>query len=100
MSYREKLPLQFTVNRPSGRPEGMNKGIYSTRGPNGRFIQMRVLHEDRLRMQVAANLVGLTLTEYIMSVCKDISLQIIDECKKLGVDISEHEAEVTARNGT
>ena len=81
----KELPLVYMIARPREIPKG--RGIHATNGPNARLIQSRGTMQEWRRIQVAAELHGLSASMWMRRILCDMADQVIDEATKLGIDV-------------
>lgn len=96
MHNLDKLPLHFTIQRPGPIARGV--GIESTKGPNGCWLQSRGVKIEKRRAQIAAELCGITFSEFLRRALQDLSEEVIKAATANGVDIEEVNAIVQKRN--
>ena len=71
------MPLTFTIARPVDYAKVHEKGIDSTRGPYGRFIQYRGTEAERTKLQEAAAYLGITYGNFMRCIANDVADQVI-----------------------
>jgi len=71
-----EMPLTFSIARPVDYAKVHEKGIDSTRGPYGRFIQYRGTESERDKLQEAAAYLGITYGNFLRCIANDVAAPV------------------------
>ncbi len=72
-----EIPLTFTICRPAEIDRVKGKGITSTGGPNGCFIQYRGTTQEKERIKEAASALGLSYGTFMRCITNDVAEQVL-----------------------